>query len=77
MAPKKEKEVGPKWEHREMVGGECHKIKCKWCQKIMSGGIHRFKLHLEHILGDAKRCPNNASQIMGLPAHWAQSIGPT
>ncbi|RWR80104.1 arogenate dehydratase/prephenate dehydratase 1, chloroplastic-like protein [Cinnamomum micranthum f. kanehirae] len=64
MAPtKKEKEVDPRWEHREMVGGDRHKVECKWCHKIMSGGIHRFKQHLAHISGDAKGHPNVPTEV--------------
>ena len=53
----KNREVDPEWEHGDMVVGDRHKVKCKWCHKIMSDGIHRFK-HLSHISGDAKGCPN-------------------
>ena len=62
MAPKnKEKEVDPGWEHGEMVAGDRHKVKCKWCHKILSGGIHRFKQHLAGIQGEAKACMDENS----------------
>eukprot|EP00268_Persea_americana_P068985 TRINITY_DN9709_c1_g1_i2.p1 TRINITY_DN9709_c1_g1~~TRINITY_DN9709_c1_g1_i2.p1 ORF type:complete len:124 (-),score=36.50 TRINITY_DN9709_c1_g1_i2:121-492(-) len=46
-----------------MVEGDRHKVKCKWCHKTMSGGIHRFKKHLAHILGNAKGCPNVPTEV--------------
>ena len=46
-----------------MVGGEHHKVKCKWCHKIMSDGTHRFKQHRAHISGDAKGCPNVPTEV--------------
>ena len=64
MAPKtKEKEVDPGWEHGEMVAGDRHKVKCKWCHKILSGGIHRFKQHLAGIQGEAKPCANVPTEV--------------
>ncbi|RWR80151.1 hypothetical protein CKAN_00877500 [Cinnamomum micranthum f. kanehirae] len=55
---KKEKEVDPRWERGDMVAGDRHKVKCKWCHKTLSSGIHRFKHHLAGIQGDAKPCGN-------------------
>ena len=64
MAPKnKEKEVDPGWEHGEMVAGDRHKVKCKWCHKILSGGIHRFKQHLAGIQGEARPCANVPTEV--------------
>ena len=46
-----------------MVGGDRHRVKCKWCLKKMSGGIHKFKQHLGHVSGDEKGCPNAPTDV--------------
>ena len=34
------------WEHYFEVDGNPKKVRCKYCDKITSGGIYRFKHHL-------------------------------
>lgn len=47
----------PGWAHGVMVDGERHKVKCKYCQKvIVGGGISRLKEHLAGIRGNVAPC---------------------
>ncbi|XP_058726393.1 uncharacterized protein LOC131597734 [Vicia villosa] len=44
------------WQHGTDVLGNGKKIKCKYCSKIISGGIFRFKRHLAGNRDDAGPC---------------------
>uniref|UniRef100_A0A0R0LB65 BED-type domain-containing protein n=1 Tax=Glycine max TaxID=3847 RepID=A0A0R0LB65_SOYBN len=43
-APGNKTDIG--WEHGIDVDGNVKKVKCKYCSKIASGGVFRFKRHL-------------------------------
>ena len=43
-APGNKTDIG--WEHGIDVDGNGKKVKCKYCSKIASGGVFRFKRHL-------------------------------
>ena len=43
-APGSRTDVG--WQHGYPVEGDTRKVKCKYCSKVYSGGIYRFKHHL-------------------------------
>ncbi|KAG6519356.1 hypothetical protein ZIOFF_022849 [Zingiber officinale] len=46
----------PGWEHGYDVVGNSRKVKCKYCDKIVNGGIFRFKHHLACTRRDAEAC---------------------
>ena len=55
------------WEHVERVGGNRRILKCKYCGKVILGGITRLKQHIAHISGQVKGCRS-------VPAEVSQSI---
>jgi hypothetical protein len=38
------------WQHGIDIENTSRKVQCKYCQKIFSGGIYRFKHHLAYEL---------------------------
>ncbi|XP_056687918.1 uncharacterized protein [Spinacia oleracea] len=50
----KDEDIG--WKFGEAVDGNKRKVKCKFCHKIISGGITRLKQHLAHKSGDVAPC---------------------
>ncbi|GAV78532.1 zf-BED domain-containing protein/DUF659 domain-containing protein/Dimer_Tnp_hAT domain-containing protein [Cephalotus follicularis] len=48
--------VDPGWEHGVAQDDRKKKVKCNYCQKIVSGGINRFKQHLARIPGEVAPC---------------------
>ncbi|XP_043724638.1 uncharacterized protein LOC122671472 isoform X2 [Telopea speciosissima] len=48
--------VDPGWEHGVAQDGRKKKVKCNYCEKIVSGGINRFKQHLARIPGEVAYC---------------------
>ncbi|KAL6344388.1 hypothetical protein AAG906_039644 [Vitis piasezkii] len=44
-------------EHAEPVGGSRRTTKCKYCGKVIHGGITRLKQHIAHIFGQVEGCP--------------------
>lgn len=48
--------VDPGWEHGVAQDDKKKKVKCNYCQKIVSGGINRFKQHLARIPGEVASC---------------------
>ena len=51
------------WEHFEVVDVQKRRVKCKWCHRIMSGGISRGKEHLGGIKGNVMICPKVPEKI--------------
>ena len=45
------------WEHAELVGGSRRTTKCKYCGKVIHGGITRLKQHIADISGQVEGCP--------------------
>lgn len=41
-----------------MVNKDRHKVKCRYCNKVLGGGIYRFKEQLANVAWDAKGCTN-------------------
>lgn len=56
-------EVDPGWAHGDTIGDDRRNVKCKYCGRILNGGIHRFKCHIGHVSGDAKVCPNVPTEV--------------
>uniref|UniRef100_A0A1J3F2C9 BED-type domain-containing protein n=1 Tax=Noccaea caerulescens TaxID=107243 RepID=A0A1J3F2C9_NOCCA len=48
--------VDPGWEHGVAQDERKKKVKCNYCNKIVSGGINRFKQHLARIPGEVAPC---------------------
>uniref|UniRef100_A0A1D1ZDT6 Anhydro-N-acetylmuramic acid kinase n=1 Tax=Anthurium amnicola TaxID=1678845 RepID=A0A1D1ZDT6_9ARAE len=48
--------VDPGWEHGVALDERKKKVKCNYCEKIVSGGINRFKQHLARIPGEVAYC---------------------
>ena len=44
------------WEHAEPIGGS-RTTKCKYCGKVIHGGITRLKQHIVHISRQVEGCP--------------------
>ncbi|KAL3523833.1 hypothetical protein ACH5RR_016667 [Cinchona calisaya] len=53
MSPKQD--IG--WEHANPVGGDKKTVQCRYCRKVIHGGITRLKLHIAHIPGQVEACP--------------------
>ena len=54
-------------EYIEPIGGNRRTPKCKYCGKVIHGGITRLKQHSAHISGQVEGCRN-------VPAQVSQSI---
>ena len=55
------------WQHGIDVDKNSRKVLCKYCQKIISGGIFRFKQHLACTRKDVESCqqvPENVKQMI-------------
>lgn len=48
--------VDPGWEHCVAQDEKKKRVKCNYCDKIISGGINRFKQHLARIPGEVAYC---------------------
>ena len=46
------------WEHAEPVDGSRRTTKCKYCEKVIHGGITRLKQHIAHISRQVEGCPH-------------------
>jgi hypothetical protein len=55
------------WQHGIDIDKNSGKVQCKYCQKIISGGIFRFKQHLACTRNDVELCqqvPKNIKQMI-------------
>ena len=55
--------VDPGWEHGVAQDTRKKKVKCNYCEKIVSGGINRFKQHLARIPGEVAPCKMAPDQV--------------
>ncbi|VVA97986.1 unnamed protein product [Arabis nemorensis] len=55
--------VDPGWEHGVAQDERKKKVKCNYCNKIVSGGINRFKQHLARIPGEVAPCKNAPEEV--------------
>ncbi|XP_047333879.1 uncharacterized protein LOC124937630 [Impatiens glandulifera] len=55
--------VDPGWEHGVAQDERKKKVKCNYCEKIVSGGINRFKQHLARIPGEVAPCKNAPDEV--------------
>ena len=55
------------WQHGIDIDKNSRKVQCKYCQKIISGGIFHFKQHLACTRKDVESCqqvPKNVKQMI-------------
>ncbi|XP_019239151.1 PREDICTED: uncharacterized protein LOC109219174 [Nicotiana attenuata] len=55
--------VDPGWEHGVPQDERKKKVKCNYCEKIVSGGINRFKQHLARIPGEVASCKSAPEEV--------------
>ncbi|XWS76719.1 hypothetical protein CRYUN_Cryun01aG0201900 [Craigia yunnanensis] len=55
--------VDPGWEHCVAQDEKKKRVKCNYCEKIISGGINRFKQHLARIPGEVAYCEKAPEEI--------------
>lgn len=55
--------IDPGWEHGVAQDERKKKVKCNYCEKIVSGGINRFKQHLAKIPGEVAPCKNAPEEV--------------
>lgn len=55
--------VDPGWEHGVAQDERKKKVKCNYCEKIVSGGINRFKQHLARIPGEVAPCKHAPEEV--------------
>lgn len=55
--------VDPGWEHGVAQDEKKKKVKCNYCEKVVSGGINRFKQHLARIPGEVAPCKNAPEDV--------------
>ncbi|CAN1806245.1 hypothetical protein LINPERHAP1_LOCUS24614 [Linum perenne] len=55
--------VDPGWEHGVAQDDRKKKVKCNYCDKVVSGGINRFKQHLAKIPGEVASCKNAPEEV--------------
>ncbi|GER51741.1 hAT transposon superfamily [Striga asiatica] len=55
--------VDPGWEHGIPQDDRKKKVKCNYCEKIVSGGINRFKQHLARIPGEVAPCKSAPEEV--------------
>nr|GEV40965.1 alanine--tRNA ligase [Tanacetum cinerariifolium] len=55
--------VDPGWEHGIPRDDRKKKVKCNYCDKIVSGGINRFKQHLARIPGEVAPCKSAPEDV--------------
>ncbi|CAN1163923.1 hypothetical protein LINPERHAP2_LOCUS25277 [Linum perenne] len=53
-APRSRRDPG--WEYATDIDGDSKKTKCKFCSKVLSGGIFRFKHHLARMKENVEPC---------------------
>lgn len=55
--------VDPGWEYGVPQDERKKKVKCNYCEKIVSGGINRFKQHLARIPGEVAPCKSAPEEV--------------
>ncbi|OMO82247.1 hypothetical protein COLO4_23146 [Corchorus olitorius] len=55
--------VDPGWEHCIAQDEKKKRVKCNYCEKIISGGINRFKQHLARIPGEVAYCEKAPEEV--------------
>ncbi|XP_077232698.1 uncharacterized protein LOC143870117 [Tasmannia lanceolata] len=55
--------VDPGWEHGVAQDERKKRVKCNYCEKVVSGGINRFKQHLARIPGEVASCKKAPEEV--------------
>jgi hypothetical protein len=55
--------VDPGWEHCIAQDEKKKRVKCNYCERIISGGINRFKQHLARIPGEVAYCDKAPEEV--------------
>ncbi|KAK8654424.1 hypothetical protein V6N13_128392 [Hibiscus sabdariffa] len=55
--------IDPGWEHCVAQDEKKRRVKCNYCEKIISGGINRFKQHLARIPGEVAYCEKAPEEV--------------
>ena len=63
-APGNRSDIG--WQHGYEVENDSRKIKCKYCEKIITGSIYRLKHHLACTKKDIGPCPSVPDEVKKL-----------
>ncbi|KAL5762989.1 hypothetical protein ACOSP7_019253 [Xanthoceras sorbifolium] len=51
------------WDYRKLVDPSNYdRVRCNYCGKIFSGGVHRLKQHIGHIAENIFRCPKSTKE---------------
>lgn len=51
------------WAHGYPIEGDARKIKCKYCEKVISGGVYRLKHHLAGTQKDVGSCTAVSDEV--------------
>ncbi|KAJ8429414.1 hypothetical protein Cgig2_015635 [Carnegiea gigantea] len=51
------------WRFGIAIDGSRKQVECKFCSKVIRGGITRLKQHLAHKTGDIAPCPNVSAEV--------------
>ena len=54
------------WQHGYEVEKDGRKIKCKYCEKVVTGGVYRLKHHLACTKKDVGACPSVPDEVKKL-----------
>ena len=60
-APRNKSDVA--WSHGTCIDGNTRKIKCNYCEKVISGSIYRLKLHLAITQKDVGACKTVTDEV--------------
>ncbi|XP_075515561.1 uncharacterized protein LOC142550208 [Primulina tabacum] len=52
------------WEFDKPIGDNRKTIQCKFCEKVVSGGITRLKQHIAHVSGNVESCSKAPKEIL-------------
>ncbi|XP_058083479.1 uncharacterized protein LOC131231328 isoform X2 [Magnolia sinica] len=55
--------VDPGWEHGIAQDERKKRVKCNYCERVVSGGINRFKQHLARIPGEVASCKKAPEEV--------------
>ncbi|MQL72272.1 hypothetical protein Taro_004616 [Colocasia esculenta] len=53
----------PTWAHCTVVNMGRRKVQCKYCNRVLSGGVWRLKQHLAGIKGEVAPCSRVSSEV--------------
>jgi len=51
------------WKHCISVAGDIRQLQCKYCQKVLTGGVYRLKHHLASTQKDVGACEDAPDEV--------------